>query len=296
MNYAKMTPDSQFIDCHGLRIHVACWGDPGKPALFLLHGMRDQCRGWDWIARALASEYRIFAPDLRGHGDSGWAGSGSYTLASYVLDLEDISAALGLSRFAIVGHSFGGAIGLRYTSAFPERVIGFAGIECIELPIQRDHRATPRPHPAHLRAWIDSERQRRRRAPRHYATLADCELRMHAENRGLSDATVAHLARHAVIANTDGSWRWKYDNAARMRPPDDVDARDLDEMLDAIACPVLLAYGTASWVPLPPHERLSRIRQLSLVEFPGSSHWLHHTSREDFTSAVRSFLSSLPKG
>ena len=290
-----MNPDSLFIDSNGLRIHVSCWGEPGKPALFLLHGMRDHSRSWDWIARELAGEYRIYAPDLRGHGDSSWAGPGGYAIASFILDLEDVVIALGLKRFAIVGHSFGGAIGLRYASAFAEKVTGFAGIECIELPILREHRNSPKAHPAHLRAWIDSERQRRIRIPRHYATLADAMERMRAENQGLSDDTVRHLAYHAVIAIADGGWRWKYDNAARLRAPDDIDGRDLDEMLEAIACPILLSYGAASWVPLPPRERLDRIRRLSLIEFPGASHWLHHTSREAFTSAVRSFLSALPE-
>ena len=290
-----MNPDSLFIDSNGLRIHVSCWGDPGKPALFLLHGMRDHSRSWDWIAHELACEHRIYAPDLRGHGDSGWAGPGGYAITSYILDLEEIAVVLGLRRFAIVGHSFGGAIGLRYTSVFPEKVSGFAGIECIELPILREHRASPKPHPAHLRAWIESERQGRMRTPRHYATLEDAKQRMRSENRGLSDDTVSHLAHHAVIAIADGGWHWKYDNAARLRAPDDIDGHDLDEMLDAITCPVMLSYGTASWVPLPPRERLDRIRQLSLIEFPGASHWLHHTSREAYTSNVRSFLSALPE-
>jgi pimeloyl-ACP methyl ester carboxylesterase len=118
---------------------------------------------------------------------------------------------------------------------------------------------------------------------------------MRAENASLPDETIAHLARHAVIVDSGGNWRWKYDNTARLRAPEDAEARDLDQMLDAIACPVMLAYGTDSWVPLPPPERLARIRQLSLVQFPGESHWLHHTARGEFTCALSQFLSSLPE-
>lgn len=291
-----MNPESLFVDAQGLRIHIACWGEPDKPALLLLHGMRDHSRSWDWVARELAGDYRIYAPDLRGHGDSGWAQPGGYPLASYILDLDDVAIALGLSRFAIVGHSFGGAIGLRYASVFPDKVTDLAGIECVELPILRDQRAVPKPHPIRLREWIESERRRRTHGPRRYGSLAEAEERMRSENPGLSVETVAHLARHAVIANADGSLRWKFDSAARLRSPDDTDGRDLDEMLEAIACPVLLAYGTASWVPIPPRERLARIRQFSLVEFPDHSHWLHHTSREAFTGAIRPFLSALPRG
>lgn len=290
-----MNPESIFMDAGGLRLHVSAWGDQGKPVLFLQHGMRDHSRSWDWIACEFAGDYRIYAPDLRGHGDSGWASSGGYALPNYVLDLEDVASALDAQRFALVGHSFGGAISLRYASAFPNRVIGYAGIECVELPNMREYRAAPKPYPGRLRGWIDQERARRIRQPRSYASLAEAEARMRAENAALPDETIAHLARHAVIVDAAGNWRWKYDNTARLRAPEDAEGRDLDQMLDAISCPVMLAYGTGSWVPLPPPERLARIGQLSLVQFAGESHWLHHTARGEFTRALSQFLSSLPE-
>ena len=57
----------------------------------------------------------------------------------------------------------------------------------------------------------------------------------------------------------------------------------------------MLAYGPASRVPVPPQELLDRFSQLSLIAFPGASHWLHHISRDAFTAAVRTFLSALPE-
>ncbi len=288
-----MNPESIFIDSAGPRLHVSAWGNQGKPVLFLIHGIRDHSRSWDWIAKEFAHDYRIYAPDLRGHGDSGWASGGGYALPNYILDLEDIASALGADRFALVGHSFGGAIGLRYAAAFPSSVTGFAGIECVELPHMSEYRASPLPYPERLRAWAEQERKRRTRNPRIYASLSEAQARIKAENPDLPCETVAHLAKHAAIVDANGGWRWKYDNAARLRAPEDADGSDLDEMLDAISCPVLLAYGTASWVPIPSAERLCRIQQLSLVEFPGASHWLHHTSREAFIRATAAFLSSL---
>lgn len=285
-----MNPESLFIQSPGLKLHVSCWGDPELPALLLLHGMRDHSRSWDWVAGELASQYRIYAPDLRGHGDSGWSGSGAYNLPDYLIDLEDIVGALGLEKLAIVGHSFGGALGLRYASAFPEKVIAFSGIECVELPILRDQRKQPVPHPSRLRGWIEATRAARLRQPRDYSSLEDAEKRMADENLGLPTETISHLVKHGVIATNHGNWRWKYDNAARLRAPDDADGSDIDQMLEALICPVMLAYGTASWVEIPPQERLARIRQLSLIEFPGASHWLQHTSREAYIDAVRTFL------
>ena len=288
-------PESLFVEAGGLRIHVSAWGEEGRPVLFLLHGMRDHSRGWDWVANAFADRYRIYAPDLRGHGDTSHPSPGAYTLPSFILDLDDVARALGADRFAIVGHSFGGAIGIRYSSAWPEKVTGVAGIECIELPAMREYRAQPRPFPQQLRSWADTVQHLRTRRPRTYASIAELEARMRSENPDLTEETVCHLARHGAIVDSGGVWRWKFDPSARLRPPEDARGMDIDEMLEALACPVLLAYGTKSWVPLPPDERLAKIRQLTLVHFPGASHWLHHTSRGDFIAAIRQFLSTLPE-
>ena len=41
--------------------------DPTAPPL-LLHGGRDHCRNWDWVAQRLRDRWHVVAPDLRGHG------------------------------------------------------------------------------------------------------------------------------------------------------------------------------------------------------------------------------------
>jgi pimeloyl-ACP methyl ester carboxylesterase len=102
--------------------------------------------------------------------------------------------------------------------------------------------------------------------------------------------TVKHLVAHGLTARPGGRWQWKHDNAARLRAPEDAEGRDLDEMLAAIACPTLLAYGDASWIALPPQDRLNLIRNHRLNLFPGVGHWLHHEARSDFLASLTKFL------
>ena len=213
-----------------------------------------------------------------------------------MLDLADLIEALDLKRITLIGHSLGGAIALRYAGAFPDRVQSLVAIEAIELPIIRDERATPMPSPTRLGNWVRAERARRGRSARNYASLADAERRMAEGQPDIDAATIAHLVGHSVIQGADGTWRWKYDNAARLRAPDDADGRDLDETLKAISCPTLLAYGDASWIPLPPLARLALIRDHKVVIFPGASHWLHHQSRTAFIAAMGTFLAYTTKG
>jgi pimeloyl-ACP methyl ester carboxylesterase len=289
-------PRSAFIETAGGRLHYLSHGDPSAPPLLLIHGMRDHARSWDAIATVLAGRYHVVAPDLRGHGDSFWAEAHGYALSAFVFDLADLNEALGLRDVVLVGHSLGGAIAIRYAAAFPDRVRALCAIEGVELPIVRDERNSPTPYPARLRSWFDAERGRRSRVARGYDTLAEAEARMAEGHPDIDSAQIAHFARQGVRLGSDGQWRWKYDNGARLRAPDDADGRDLDQILAAIACPTLLAYGDASWIPLPPPERLALLRDHRVAIFPGAGHWLHHTARDSFLAALIPFLDASTEG
>ncbi|MGE4303184.1 MAG: alpha/beta fold hydrolase [Novosphingobium sp.] len=288
-----LEPRSLFIDLGHSRRHVAAWGEPGAPVLLLQHGMRDHARSWDWIARHFSHRYYVIAPDLRGHGDSDWSPDEAYALSDYVIDLADVVEALGLPTLNLLGHSLGGHISLRFAAAFPEKINRLAIIEAIELPIIRDQRKHAVPHAARLRQWIDNQRQRRARSPRYYATLDEAAARMAEQNPDIDPVTIAHIARHSLIAEAGKGLRWKYDNACRFRAPEDAHGLCLDEVLDAVTCPTLLAYGDASWISVPAAERLNRLRNHQLVIFPDAGHWLHHQAREPFLTALDSFLADL---
>lgn len=282
---------SLWIDLSGSRRHVLEWGQRGAPVLFLQHGLIDHAHNWDWIAERFASAFHIFAPDLRGHGDSDWSRDGAYTLSDYVFDMARIVDALKVSDIRLVGHSLGGQIALRYAATFPETIASLVVIEGIELPIVRDQIANPTPCPQRLRKWAMDKSAPRARAQRFYATEEDARARMAAHNPTIDPDTISHLARHGLVVDADNGLRWKYDNACRTRAPEDAGGHDLDEILASISCPTLLMYGEESWVPLPPNDRLALLRDHEIVTFPGSSHWLHHQSRDAFIDRLSQFLS-----
>ena len=83
-------PASHSYFSQRLRLHYVDWGNPDAPPLLLVHGGRDHCRNWDWVAEALREDYHIIAPDLRGHGDSQWMIGGSYAISEYVYDIAQL--------------------------------------------------------------------------------------------------------------------------------------------------------------------------------------------------------------
>lgn len=284
-------PRSRYIDLNGQRRHILEWGNPGKPVALLQHGMRDHAHSWVWLASHLAENYFIIAPDLRGHGDSDWSPDGNYALSSYVIDLAEIVDIYSLKQFSLIGHSLGGQIALRYAGIFPERVKSLLVIEGVELPLIRREREAPCPHPQRMREWIDEELMRRLRTTRYYSTLQDAERRMAQANPDIDDDTIAYLAKNGIIEEAGRGLRWKFDNACRFRAPDDQRGTDLEEILEAIVCPTILAYGEESWIEPPPTNRLARLKNHRVIRFARASHWLHHQRRHEFCELAQNFIS-----
>ena len=84
------------------------WGESG-PILLCVHGISSSRKSWLRTAEYFAASYRVCAYDQRGHGDSA-AVAGSMTLDRSVADLAAVAAALGEPVYALIGHSWGGAV------------------------------------------------------------------------------------------------------------------------------------------------------------------------------------------
>jgi pimeloyl-ACP methyl ester carboxylesterase len=92
----------------------------GAPVV-LVHGMTASAESWLYTFDALRTNYRVFAPDLPGHGRSA-GGRYPYCLDFYTRWLDALLDALDLEKIALFGHSMGGAVCLAYTLAHPARV------------------------------------------------------------------------------------------------------------------------------------------------------------------------------
>ena len=284
-------PTSHYYVSQRLRLHYVDWGNQGAPPLLLVHGGRDHCRNWDWVAQALRDDWHIIAPDLRGHGDSQWMVGGSYSFAEFVYDIAQLIHQLGLAPVTIIGHSLGSGVCLRYAGTYPENVRKFIGIEGLGPPpkVMRE-RARKQPH-QRLREWIEETRALAARLPRRYATLDEAVSRMQEANRHLRPDQARHLTIHGMNQNEDGSWSWKFDNYVRAFTPFGIDDAETRTLWQRIACPVLLLRGADSWAK-DPHELgiPAHFRNAEFVTVEGASHWVHHDRLDEFLRLARAFL------
>src|SRR6266567_7107720 len=102
---------SQMINLPAGRFHYLSWGAKQNelPAMVLLHGMTSSAKSWVRVGPALADRYRVYALDMRGHGESIKPPRGTYSLRHSADDAIAFIEALGLERPVLIGHSWGGA-------------------------------------------------------------------------------------------------------------------------------------------------------------------------------------------
>jgi pimeloyl-ACP methyl ester carboxylesterase len=105
---------------NGIRMHHLDAGE-GEPVV-LLHGFAQTSHMWAArIIPALASKYRVIAPDLRGSGDSEKPPTG-YDKKTLAEDVYQLTQHLGFKRIFLVGHDFGANTSYPYAAAHPEQV------------------------------------------------------------------------------------------------------------------------------------------------------------------------------
>jgi len=288
MDTMPMEPISQFYYSHRLKLHFWDWGKNGKPNLILVHGGMDHARSWDRIAAAFLDDFRVLAPDLRGHGDSNWAPGAMYSIAEYVLDLSALADIVGGFPIYFIGHSLGAAIVLQYAGVYPDRVRKVVAIEGIAPPPGIE---TPKPAHERLREWIESMRDYEKRVPHRYPSLEAAYERMHKANPFLSDDMARHLTLFGSNWNADGTLIWKFDNFVRAISPYGFNMDDARETWRQIQCPVLLFRGLDSWTEDPYKEgRIRAIPDHRLVNVPKAGHWLHHDQPDVFIAETRKFF------
>lgn len=100
-------------------------GDTEAPAVVLLHGFTSDNRMWLPVVDALSQDYRVIAPDLRGHGaTTAPPDLDSYTMEAYAEDLQSLLDALEVDVCALVGCSFGGMVALHFAVHHSDRIAG----------------------------------------------------------------------------------------------------------------------------------------------------------------------------
>src|SRR2546430_14083952 len=102
-------------------LHVHSWGDPASPPLVCLHGVTGHGERFKRLAeQRWAEQFRVLAPDLRGHGRSGY--EPPWTFPTHLADLVETIDSLGIGQADWAWHSLGGRLILELAGRPPARI------------------------------------------------------------------------------------------------------------------------------------------------------------------------------
>lgn len=265
---------SAFVDVEGCRIHYLSFGDGGKPGLVLVHGGAAHAHWWSFLAPLLASDYRVLALDLSGHGDSGRREA--YPRETWAKEVMAVAAHAGLERPPIlVGHSMGGFVCIAAASLFGERL---AGAIILDSPVRR-----PDPEAE------EGARGRAFRNPKTYATAEEAlaHYRLVPEQPCENRYLVGHVARHSLRHSQEGfSWKFDPEIFRRFMP------RAIHEILPTVRCRVALFRAQHGLVTPDIGAYMYELldRNAPVVEIPEAHHHLMLDQPLAVVAALRAIL------
>jgi len=129
--------EHRYVDARGLRVHVALAGPESGDPVVLVHGWPQHW--WIWrglIPPLVEAGYRCICPDLRGHG---WtdAPPDGYEKEQFASDVLATLDELGIDRFKLVGHDWGGFASFLIALRAPERVEKLLALSIVHPWIRR---------------------------------------------------------------------------------------------------------------------------------------------------------------
>ena len=275
--------ESGWIESGGLRLRYREWGAADGEPVLLVHGNGAHAGWWEVLVPALAPGRRLIAPDLRGHGESGWPAAPDYGIAAFAGDLLALLDALRLARVAIVAHSMGARVAVWLAAHHAERVRGAA---LLDTSLAGVDEATAR----QWRGRVGAQRHGRAYASRAEALAA---FRFVPPEPGVADDVVARLAAAAIVERAPGEWAFRFDRAVLSLDGDG--AGDLRALAAALRCPLFIGRGTGSFVtPRAEIDWLQARRgDVEARDFAGAHHFfLSHP--DEAGTALREWLASLP--
>jgi lipase len=253
-----------------MHLHVHEWGDRDAPPVVCLHGVRAHGRRFRRFAEErLATRFHVLAPDLRGHGRSGW--DAPWTLAAHTADL--------LERFtqpaAWIGHSFGGRLVAELMATRPELV---------QRAVLLDPALVVPPDYAQMLAEEELA------TDRSFATKDEAVEQTVAGLLRAADDAVAGEVREHLVRGNDGRFRFRYS-------PDAVAAGYLEVAAPSPAweqagIPTLVvAAAESKFVSVGEADRYRRslADRFQLVVVPGG-HMVFWEAFEETADAIETFL------
>lgn len=292
------------IEASGTELEIYEWGQASGPAILLAHGIQDFALTLAPVAEAFATDHRVIAYDLRGHGES--AHPGIYTMAHHIADLHAVFLDCELEQPIAIGHSLGGQVVAQWAGIFAELPRAIVLIEGLGPPYALN-RFPEEVKQKRARMGVESlthPRQHRMVASRSHAW--DLLKRVHPR---LDPARAREFVDLGTRPLASGGLEWKWDPQVVTTWMSNVPEAS-EERWSWVTCPTLIltaALANEFWssrrgideqhaTPEPEEiaRRVALFRRGRHEEIEGAGHMVHYDAPDRLVAMIRRFLDGLP--
>lgn len=143
------------VHANGIRQHYLRYGGSegeraGRDAVIIIPGITSPAITWGFVGERFGQHFDTYVLDIRGRGLSEASDALDYSLDAQAADVIAFAQALGLQRYALVGHSMGARIALRAARVEPQ---GLTRMVLVDPPVSGPGR---RAYPSKLPWYVDS--------------------------------------------------------------------------------------------------------------------------------------------
>lgn len=272
-----------YLTIHGLRHHYIRWGEPEAQPVVLLHGLMNNARYWEPIAVELAREYGVYAPDLRGHGESEHA-PGGYLVWAFAMDLRGFVEEMDFESFDLVAHSIGSRVAMSYAREHSHRlrhlVLADMGPQMADAGARGIRKSTGE---SRKQPGFSTQAE----ALAHYAALYPGQS---------AELLERQVGASLILDEATGNLVFRFDPAIHEATGRGaiVEIPYLWESLEHIKCPTLVIRAEKSKVLSREiaEQMVERLPNASFVEIADAGHQLPLHQPNAFTETVKAFLAS----
>ncbi len=281
----------------GITMNVALAGPANAPPVILVHGFPESHRTWAKLLPLLEGDLRLIMPDLRGFGATDKPQDvAAYATEILLADLFALVDALGIDRFALVGHDWGGAI------AWAAAISGNPRIERLAI--------INSPHPAIFqKSLIDHPGQRA--ASQYMNAFRTPGMEAGIARMGLDTFFEKSFSKHVDLASIPleqrqayiGDWSQpgaltamlNWYRGGRMIVPAPDEAATVPDWVDhvpKIRIPVRIIWGLEDAALLPVQlENIGEVGDdVEVFPLPGVGHFAPWQAPDQVAAALRPFL------
>ena len=287
VNSKYLTPESQFIEVGGIRVHVRIKGQ-GEP-IFLLHGSFASLHTWEPWQQELSPYYQTISLDFPGHGLTGPDSLKRYSTKDYSQLVYELAQKLNLQEYHLAGNSMGGGVALQHASDYPGNVLSLNLIDAAgaTAPERKTVDSTAQRKTSSGGAWIFQVA----RHPLFSKLLLSCtpkflfELNMKQVYGDDAKVTDEVTTRYYELLLREGNRRATLDRLSMPRKGNSI-------QFERLTMPTLILWGALdTWIPLAQGQRLQQlIPGANLVVFDTAG---HVPMEEIPTETVAEYLSFL---